>query len=288
MGIRFHCPYGHRMNVKAFLAGRRGLCPTCGAKFDIPFQSEPEALAGDATEKTGAESTDESTDQSTEESTDTIVLDLPYLAAPPTAPTEPWSSPIEPTAAAHQVALGSVPPEATASAEAAGQAQDRPAPLPSTKWYLRLGTGEQFGPVRDEVIRQWFDDGRIVANTPIWRDGWADWRSASTVFRAAGGLVPTPPEIPAKQMSSGDLSEALSFARSLPVAKVEKRQPWTQKQWTTVISLMLLGVIVILGTIILVMLLSQVLQPEPQQPPPQPPAAKSPLGDSRPLTTVLA
>lgn len=36
MGIRFLCPNGHKLNVKTFLAGKRGVCPRCGAKFDIP------------------------------------------------------------------------------------------------------------------------------------------------------------------------------------------------------------------------------------------------------------
>ena len=36
MGIRFTCPSGHKLHVKAFLAGKRGVCPHCGAKFVIP------------------------------------------------------------------------------------------------------------------------------------------------------------------------------------------------------------------------------------------------------------
>ena len=39
MGIRFSCPNGHKLNVKAFLAGKRGVCPQCGAKFLIPSQT---------------------------------------------------------------------------------------------------------------------------------------------------------------------------------------------------------------------------------------------------------
>lgn len=39
MGIRFHCPNGHRLNVKSFLAGNRGICPECNARFLIPFTS---------------------------------------------------------------------------------------------------------------------------------------------------------------------------------------------------------------------------------------------------------
>jgi hypothetical protein len=36
MGIKFRCPNGHKLNVKTFLAGKRGVCPDCGATFRIP------------------------------------------------------------------------------------------------------------------------------------------------------------------------------------------------------------------------------------------------------------
>ena len=39
MGIRFFCPNGHKLNVKEFQAGRRGICPYCGAKIQIPSRS---------------------------------------------------------------------------------------------------------------------------------------------------------------------------------------------------------------------------------------------------------
>ena len=39
MGIRFYCPNGHKLNVKSFLAGKRGICPHCGSKVDIPLES---------------------------------------------------------------------------------------------------------------------------------------------------------------------------------------------------------------------------------------------------------
>ena len=39
MGIRFYCPNGHRLHVKAFQAGRRGICPHCGTSMDIPLES---------------------------------------------------------------------------------------------------------------------------------------------------------------------------------------------------------------------------------------------------------
>src|SRR5436305_1418215 len=43
MGIRFSCPNGHKLNVKTFLAGRRGVCPQCGARFVIPVPAELQA-----------------------------------------------------------------------------------------------------------------------------------------------------------------------------------------------------------------------------------------------------
>src|SRR5688500_2225794 len=36
MGIKFRCPNGHKLNVKSFLAGKRGVCPDCQATFRIP------------------------------------------------------------------------------------------------------------------------------------------------------------------------------------------------------------------------------------------------------------
>ena len=35
MGIRFRCPNGHKLNVKEFLAGKRGICPKCGVNLYI-------------------------------------------------------------------------------------------------------------------------------------------------------------------------------------------------------------------------------------------------------------
>jgi hypothetical protein len=45
MGIKFHCANGHKIHVKAFLAGHRGVCPKCGVKVDIPHQSEPNLIS---------------------------------------------------------------------------------------------------------------------------------------------------------------------------------------------------------------------------------------------------
>jgi hypothetical protein len=43
MGIRLLCPNGHKLHIKAFLAGKRGICPKCGATFTIPSTIDQEA-----------------------------------------------------------------------------------------------------------------------------------------------------------------------------------------------------------------------------------------------------
>jgi hypothetical protein len=40
MGIRFTCPNGHKLHVKAHQAGKRGVCPQCGAKILIPTEAQ--------------------------------------------------------------------------------------------------------------------------------------------------------------------------------------------------------------------------------------------------------
>jgi hypothetical protein len=42
MGIVAYCPNQHRVKVKDDLAGRKGICPTCGARFRIPLESQSE------------------------------------------------------------------------------------------------------------------------------------------------------------------------------------------------------------------------------------------------------
>ena len=47
MGIRFSCQNGHKLHVKNFLAGKRGVCPECGVTVDIPavgIHRQPQGL----------------------------------------------------------------------------------------------------------------------------------------------------------------------------------------------------------------------------------------------------
>ena len=43
MGVRFLCPNGHKLHVKSFLSGKRGICPQCDARFIVPTESGTQA-----------------------------------------------------------------------------------------------------------------------------------------------------------------------------------------------------------------------------------------------------
>lgn len=48
MGIRFICPNcDNKLNVKAYLAGKRGICPQCNARIRIPVDSDVDGQAAD-------------------------------------------------------------------------------------------------------------------------------------------------------------------------------------------------------------------------------------------------
>src|SRR5690606_7664695 len=123
MGIRFTCPQGHSLNVKAELAGKRGVCPQCGAKVQIPI---PEA-------KTSPQN----------DPIPTVVVPSPTDAAQDRLPSAPVVEPVAPktvvqapVAEAAPVVAASPPAEETSSSGLAGE----------EAWYVRPPGGGQFGP----------------------------------------------------------------------------------------------------------------------------------------------
>jgi hypothetical protein len=49
-------------------------------------------------------------------------------------------------------------------------------------WYVRPPTGGQFGPAAGDVMRSWLAEGRVSADSLLWREGWRDWLEAGEVF----------------------------------------------------------------------------------------------------------
>ncbi len=61
---------------------------------------------------------------------------------------------------------------------------------PNAVWYVRPPSGGQFGPARGDVMRKWIGEGRVSADSLVWRDGWEDWKTAVVVFPTLAPAVP--------------------------------------------------------------------------------------------------
>jgi hypothetical protein len=132
MGIRFFCPQGHRLNVKSFLAGKRGVCPDCGASVNIPMQSDARA----ASKKRRAKGSDDDDGVKT-----TAVLEPPEvdqaeidISLPTAQPPSHDDFAIPPSLELPSTALPSdVPPEIVTAVSKPQHAFDtfRPAPSPN-------------------------------------------------------------------------------------------------------------------------------------------------------------
>jgi len=56
------------------------------------------------------------------------------------------------------------------------------AAAPEMIWYVRPPSGGQFGPASGDLMRGWLSEGRVSADSLVWREGWRDWQEAGTVF----------------------------------------------------------------------------------------------------------
>ncbi|MDX1947558.1 MAG: GYF domain-containing protein [Pirellulaceae bacterium] len=241
MGIKFNCPNGHKLNVKSFLAGKKGVCPHCGAKFRIPNEPgdddddppAPAQIVPGAAPPAAALPVP-------------AIPGLPLSAAPAAAPAAlpmpalPMGAAVPagiPSAVVPTVPLGAAPAMALPMGAPVGAPVGRPAtavpvgmpaagialpavvpiggavplggalpaaripPVPITDpiaeapaavWYVRPPTGSQYGPARGDVMRKWITEGRVSADSLVWREGWPDWKNAGQLFPnlgAAGGGI---------------------------------------------------------------------------------------------------
>jgi hypothetical protein len=181
MGIKFHCPNGHKLNVKAFLAGKKGICPKCGTKMLIPTVSE--AALADSEGDSDLDETDPS--QAAAKSNGSGAAAAASVAAAQTM--------AAPSALAPAVSAA----PATAATTAAN---DPIAEAPAAIWYVRPPSGGQYGPARGDIMRKWISEGRVSSDSLVWREGWTDWQNAGKLFptlKESGTNTATQAAVPA-------------------------------------------------------------------------------------------
>jgi len=220
MGIRFYCPEcDRRMNVKSFLAGKRGICPHCDARWDVPLESEIPEGAPKIRSKTAPR---ENAAQALGASTASAAG---LTAAKPrsTANNNPTPS------------LGAIAPATPDPIDAA----------PDAVWYVRPASGGEFGPARGDVMRRWIEEGRVGADSMVWREGWAEWQLAGPVFPALAPAAEQPTTTPAE---TGLAPKTLSNVASIQKKTAESNGRPARKR--SIGSGKSIALVVILGLLI--------------------------------------
>ncbi len=199
MGIRFFCPNGHKLHVKEFQAGLRGICPHCGARMLIPHQSTRpssrqrrggQSLAAGEFAATSADDRESALAGDEQSSDEEILAAISGLSGP-----APQASPME-------------------------QTNDPFAEAGEVVWYVRPPSGGQYGPARTDVMRSWLAEGRISGDTYVWREGWPDWREAERVFPQLS-FNRTFPEFDAVVATASDTLATPLPKKSFPSSKIQ-------------------------------------------------------------------
>jgi hypothetical protein len=186
MGIKFRChACDKKLHVKAFLAGRRGVCPKCGAKIRIPLASEESSPAKAAHRD----------------------------AARVTSAAGPGSARHDAPAAraAEAATLAASAGRASAGTGVRAAAHDPIAEAPDAVWYVRPPTGGQFGPADGTIMRRWLNEGRVSADALVWREGWPEWKTAGPVFPSLAGSDLLAPAL-AASAAVADVDADFTFA----------------------------------------------------------------------------
>ena len=211
MGIRFTChACNKRLNVKAFLAGKRGICPHCASKVDIPWQSIA-ADNGQGPEASGiVRESIPTSGQSTSGGHQSIPVGVrannyPANVLPKVPGAVAVSPSAVPTGSLHgqSASPAAVGPTASVSVAKASPPpppdQVAPNPIdeaPSAVWYVRPPSGGLYGPASGDIMKKWVDEGRVSADSLVWREGWADWKTAESLFTQLGATQSAAPPAP--------------------------------------------------------------------------------------------
>jgi len=242
MGIKFHCPNGHKLNVKSFLAGKRGICPHCGARVNIPHESVAELVPQKTESSTGqvAPGAPDSLDEPASPGESSVVPST--LAVDITPQIDTVSAPCE--SKVLHVHAGPVDSGAPSNAT-----RDPIAEAPGAAWYVRPPSGGQFGPASGDVMSQWISEGRVGPESLVWREGWTDWRPAGPLFpQLSPGVSPPPvPSIPTAIVAATEAAN---------IAVVAPRKTFTRRQGPSGLAI---AVVVILGVMSVLLLVVFIL-----------------------------
>ncbi len=295
MGIRFLCATcGHKLNVKSFLAGKRGVCPQCGEGLDIPFESQITKQSPVANPVSVAAGVDAVPAGLASPASDVVSMPVPAVSAPvpadvrislptpdvhekvkkplsrkavvsaaaspvdtPTADSDPLAVPMQPVQSAQ---ILQSPQPATPVATPVEVAPAEPVPVdpideaPDAIWYIRPSSGGQYGPARGDIMRKWMGEGRVNADSLVWREGWNDWSTAADIFPSLGAGITPPVSAPtAPAPFPGSPASPVSTGPASTGSAVRPRRRNSAVLAVTVVSVLGLMCVALLVALILIL-----------------------------------
>jgi len=178
MGIVCHCPNGHRVKVKDQQAGKRGLCPTCGAAFRIPQLSRPaDAIQPELPlaqllplDPAVVATLPRAVPLGTARAAETRVAPQPQAVPNQHEPTE---QPVEPIA---------VEVEPVGEPAAVLELHAAIASRPDLSWRIAYPGGAASEPVDAVTMQEWLAGGQAEGTELVWRADWAAWLPVQEVF----------------------------------------------------------------------------------------------------------
>lgn len=179
MGIVSFCPQGHRVKVKDHLAGRKGICPTCGARFRIPLASVDPPPAAGASVASAALRVAEIV------SLDAAVAERLPRALPLARAFEPAVAPLAAPVADSGRAV-TAPAARVAEEHDAVEPAARLHPLIAARvdlaWCHARPGGAASDPLQAAAMQAWLDSGAAAADALVWRADWGEWRPLAMAF----------------------------------------------------------------------------------------------------------
>ena len=218
MGIHFVCHLcSYALHVKDFQAGKRGKCPNCNGSFRIPSTDASYSSAlEDAPENPSVikvreafEKERQSNNSGPSKGVKVAVKASDSVSI--TLESNPMGS------ESNSALLTKTDPKVLEGPKSGSIGMPEVlANAMDAMWFVRPPSGGQFGPASSALLMNWITESRVTSDSFLWREGLAQWQSASQLVPE---LFTDPKTVPA---TATNLNEILSAGRTeAPFAKSE-------------------------------------------------------------------
>lgn len=105
-------------------------------------------------------------------------------------------------------------------------------------------------------MRRWIEEGRVSADSLVWREGWTDWLTAGPIFPALNPAYTAPATTPAvkREAVSLQLQSAPVLSQDAPRATAAVARPVAKPKSLAAVIVLVLIVVVLLGVLVFVLI----------------------------------